>query len=421
MSDVNKAKKPSVPGTAVAEVDVSGERFLAAAARRQQILDTINETQHAKAALYQTRQDLFALGDEYGNLSTTAEKMKEATAREKKEWMKLKSSKLRKLFHPATHTAELKKEEDEYYEAYEWQLRAEAAAKEIGKQSAALGKKKDELLKQAELHREAQVQLLDLYEELFDGPTPNYPEEDKMEANCNALQEVLDSVQGKITHTYNVCEVLGPTRAALNAALKLARTSEDTMLSNIGGMTANLVGDMVKPEHARPASDGPPRLITYDATGGTLERIRRLLAAADQSMAAAQRLDPTVMAHVLPRIDPSNRARITGRVDCLLNAPLTDIIFYQEIAEAGEALETVARVVAEEADGWDARLEALRQERRPLEEELRRCREDLYELRTKLFDDATSPPPQYSMRRARDEEMGDEVFLQVSWQGRMVE
>ncbi len=203
-------------------------------------------------------------------------------------------------------------------------------------------------------------------------------------------------MQGKITHTYNVCEVLGPARRALNSALEAAQSSYDKTLSNIGNMTINLIGDIAKPDVMQPVSYGSVKKTEYNATGGTLEQIRRCLAQADQSMAAAQQLDPSVMSQILPQIDPEHKARHTGHIDRFLNAPLTDIIFYQEIDEAGEALATVARVVTEEVDRWDAKLEALREERTPIQERIKLCRDELYELRARLFEDATCPPPQYT-------------------------
>ncbi|KAJ3491481.1 hypothetical protein NLG97_g5587 [Lecanicillium saksenae] len=395
---MEKSTQVSAQYQSAPEIDTTRDPFLAAAERRLQLLDTIRATQHAKATLYQTRLDLLNIGDlkGIGNVFTRADKLKEAADREKEEWMKLKGRKLKKLFHRAEYDAQLKKEEDDYYEAYEWQLRAEAEADQVSAHMLELQKQKDILLKQVEEHREAQVQLLDLYEEIFDGPTPNYPEEDEMEAEFNALQEAFDTVQGQITHTYNVCEVLGPARGAVNGALKLANKSYDETLSNIGYMSLNLVGDMLRPDHTYSAMQQPPKITTHDAKGGTLERIRRCLAVADQSMAAAQRLEPSVMAHVLPQIDPENKARHTGRIERFINAPLTDLIFYQEIDDAGKALETVAKVVTEEVDRWDAKLESLREERTPIEEKLKLCRNDLHELRARLFDDATCPPPLYT-------------------------
>lgn len=173
-------------------------------------------------------------------------------------------------------------------------------------------------------------------------------------------------------------------------------------------MAINLAVDMSKPGVVQP---GTPEKKPYKATGGTLEQIRRCLAQADQSMAAAQRLDPSVMAHVLPQVDPENKARHSGRIDRFINAPLTDLIFYQEIDEAGQALETVARVVTEEVDRWDAKLESLREERTPIQEKLKLCREELYELRARLFDDATCPPPLYTGKGATDGAVEEEGEL----------
>ena len=221
--NMDKKTEKLAPNESVAEVDVSGDRFLAAAPRRQQILDTINATQHAKAALYQTRQDLLKIGDDQDSASEMAQKMKETAEREKKEWTKLKGSKLKKLFHSAEYAAELKKEEDEYYEAFEWQLRAEAAAQEVGKQIAALRKKKSSLLKQVEEHRQAQVQLADIYEEVFDGPTPNWPEEDEMEANLAALQEVRGATRCHVRHS-NIRRLVIPFKAKLRIHIMSVRS-----------------------------------------------------------------------------------------------------------------------------------------------------------------------------------------------------
>lgn len=169
--------------------------ILAAAGRRREILERVSATQHAKAALFQTRADLRTLYDKQSEASTLVKSTAEAAEREKKEWMSAKGSKLKKLFHRSQYDDEVKKEEDEYYEAYEWQLRAEASVAALSRQIDELTKKKDLLIKQVDEHRVAEVQLLDLYAEVFDGPTPSHPDEDKLEAEFNALQEVSNQMR----------------------------------------------------------------------------------------------------------------------------------------------------------------------------------------------------------------------------------
>lgn len=151
-------------------------------------------------------------------------------------------------------------------------------------------------------------------------------------------------------------------------------------------MTLNLVGDVLQPDSRLPlGGNARPLSKKYDAQGGTLEQIRVALANADKHMAAAQELDPSVMVHVLPQIDPENKAKRTGSLSRFLNAPLTDIIYYQEIDEAGAALEAIARVVAEELGGWERNLASLQEQRTPIEDKMRTCREELFELRAKGF------------------------------------
>lgn len=165
-------------------------QILAAADRRQHILDILTATEHASSALFQTREDLRLIYDKENEALTLSQSTKEAADREKKEWESLKGSKLKKLFHRVKYNEKLQKEEDEYYEAYEWQLRAEASARDLSKRGEELRQQKDLLIKQVEQHREAEALLQDLYAEVFDGPTPGHPDEDALEIKFHNLQAV---------------------------------------------------------------------------------------------------------------------------------------------------------------------------------------------------------------------------------------
>lgn len=191
-------------------------------------------------------------------------------------------------------------------------------------------------------------------------------------------------MQGKITHTSHVSDAVDSAGRSLAGAAKAAQDHFDDTLSNIGKMAVNLEGDILRADDWSSYNRRPSKKL--DAQGGTLELIRSGLAAADEKMAIAQKLDARVLELELPQIDPGNKAKRTGKLGDFLNAPLTDIIFYQQIDEAGEALETVAEIVAKESHKWKAELAALEMERVPLGEQMRECREELFQLRVKLFD-----------------------------------
>lgn len=168
----------------------SRHRIAAASAQRAQLLAVIAETSNAKAALYQTRADLRNLWDKQGQADTALRAAMEAAERHSKDVSNLRSSRLRKLFHKDTYDADLKREEEQSSEADEWAIRAEAAVKALRKLIEDMTDKKTLLIEQVDQHKDAELQLLDLYSAVFDGPSPGHPDEDRLEAECEATQHV---------------------------------------------------------------------------------------------------------------------------------------------------------------------------------------------------------------------------------------
>lgn len=143
-----------------------------------------------------------------------------------------------------------------------------------------------------------------------------------------------------------------------------------------------------------------------DHSGSTLDDIRGLLAYADQCMATAQQLDPVVLRQEIPQVDPSWHSRHSTRVGRFLNAPLTDLLFVGEVKDVGEALDVVSKAVCDEVDRWEAIVKSLELESTPLSELLHNKQEELFELRVKLFDDISLPPPGYDeMPKDKDQKL----------------
>ena len=100
-----------------------------------------------------------------------------------------------KLFHRRDkRQAQLQAEEDGYFEALSWTDKARLKQDLIEKELHDLKKQRDVLRAVHEQHTTALVALDDVYASVFDGPSPDMPEEDVLEAAVQSVKEVLFSL-----------------------------------------------------------------------------------------------------------------------------------------------------------------------------------------------------------------------------------
>ena len=164
-----------------------------APAKHRRLYEIILATQHVEPALVGINAEIEVLREKQKHAQQTLTHTTAAAEREKEGWVKAKESRFDKLFHRKEYTATVKKEEEEYEAAQDWQLRAQAAEKVISTHLEELTTRRNALWKEEKQRKDAKRELLMLYDEVFQGPTAKYPEEDRLEADCAALEKVCQT------------------------------------------------------------------------------------------------------------------------------------------------------------------------------------------------------------------------------------
>lgn len=167
-------------------IDLAGD----APEQHRKLHDVLRATQHVAAALVDVNAGIDDVRPKHKAAAKTLADTRAVADRERDEWVKAKGSRLDRLFRRDKYDAAVKKEGDEFDAAYEWQVRAQAAEEVLRAQLDALTDKRNALWKLEVKRKTAKRQLLLLYDEVFAGPTPAHPDEDRLEAECAALQAV---------------------------------------------------------------------------------------------------------------------------------------------------------------------------------------------------------------------------------------
>jgi len=159
------------------------EHIQSASQRNQDLLHGLASTDHAPSALSQQNKYIADLEAQLKSSSRICYKAHLSTAKERADHLKYEESTVRRFAHRMTGQTEkfeekVSKEEREYFEA----VRAQKAAED---QHALLLRNRDEALKAradvqgvAHRHNQLQTDLDALYNHIFQGATPEFPEED---------------------------------------------------------------------------------------------------------------------------------------------------------------------------------------------------------------------------------------------------
>ena len=183
-------------------------------------------------------------------------------------------------------------------------------------------------------------------------------------------------------------------RSSIFSAKDLISTATGSTIENSAGAAIKVmigIADIMLPKPYHPMPVKRRKRHTVNHTGGVTERVRKLLAHADECVFNARQLDPTVLIDAVPvyQIDESSRLDSASR---LFNAPLTDIICHRELEDATEAVDVLAGLLVEEDEKCQGRVEAAKAEKKPVKEQLNLANEELFELRTRLFKEELGKP-----------------------------
>ncbi|KAF2872822.1 hypothetical protein BDV95DRAFT_627699 [Massariosphaeria phaeospora] len=204
-----------------------------AASRNTTILASLHETESAPSQLAQQISYIEDLNQQLRTTEATVAKLKKDTESELKDHKKYSQSTLRRLAHKASgqtsrFAEKAAKEEREYFDAIQAQKSAEDQLAYMRHLKADAEVAKNQYQAQTFRHKALQRELDGLYESIFTGPTPGFPDEDEKEAACTTASQHCDSLHQalqKERHTLFLLRKIRSKIADAQQALHKAHSS----------------------------------------------------------------------------------------------------------------------------------------------------------------------------------------------------
>lgn len=194
-----------------------------AASQNASLLQGLHETDSAPSQLQQQDAYLRDLDHQIKNTTKRVTDLKRKTATELKDHEKYRDSNLRRFAHKATGRKEkfaekAAKEEKEYFDAMQAQKSAEDELAYIQHLKSEAQTQRENFSSAADRHTRLQSQLDALYNSIFAGHTPEFPDEDRHEDACTATSQQLQHLHQQSEHSKHILFLLGQTSTKLSEA-----------------------------------------------------------------------------------------------------------------------------------------------------------------------------------------------------------
>jgi len=199
-----------------------------AAARQRHLLDVLVETDSAPPALNQQKRYVADLENEMVQMSSRIKTLEIKRKKELKDHERYQNSVMKRFAYKVTgkgekFVAKAEKEEKEYFDAIHEEHVAKQMCESLIQTLAVARVQQAELESVAARHARTQQELDELYDSIFQGPSPGFPEEDEME---NRRDEAFHAYNDLRSHVESADQVVKILRAAQlkmrNASLQLA-------------------------------------------------------------------------------------------------------------------------------------------------------------------------------------------------------
>lgn len=194
-----------------------------AASQNAMLLQGLQETDSAPSQLQQQDAYIRDLEHQINSTSKRVADLKRKTASELKDHEKYRDSTLRRFAHKATGRKEkfaekAAKEEKEYFDAMQAQKSAEDELAYIQHLKSEAQTQRQNFSTAADRHARLQSQLDALYNSIFAGHTPEFPDEDRKEDACAAASQRLQHLHQQSEQSKHILFLLGQTSTKLSEA-----------------------------------------------------------------------------------------------------------------------------------------------------------------------------------------------------------
>lgn len=294
-----------------------------AASRNAELLHVLAQTDYAIPTMQQQDSYIGQVEHAVAVNNTELKKLAATRERELKDHESYSQSVTRRFLYKASgqkekFVAKAEKEEKEYFEALRAEHHAQQEAQSLATQLHEAQTRKSELQPDVARHQQAQNDLDSLYQSIFAGPTPSFPQEDQQE---RAVQAALSDYQQRERELRAEEQVLGLLDKASNAMANAQYHVNDAL------------------RYSRRDMFG----------GGTITDMMERSALSNAEVATAQLLQVMQQASsISPYVQPLPQIPIAqGSLmsDVLFDNIFTDMAFHEKISESAMSLQRAAGIL----------------------------------------------------------------------------
>ncbi|KXH68413.1 hypothetical protein CSAL01_00286 [Colletotrichum salicis] len=335
-----------------------------AAVRNRQLLAILADTDNAIPDLRQQRRLITDLDHQLKESDKTIRALDGRRKKELKDHEKFRDSVMRRFVHKAVGKRDkfderAAREEREYFDVLQEEHREKELNKNVKEQLSDAREASKALEVEARRHDEAQCELDSLYDSIFAGPTPSYPEEDTLEQLAEqALHEYHDT-RSKVEAEQHAIRLLTDAMKRMGDSLRhMDDALSHSRMDMFGGGTMT---DMME--------------------RSALQRAESAAQEARMLVMQAQRMTPYI--GDLPPIN-INHGNLMGEV--LFDNIFSDMAFHDEIKKSRMSIEKCAQVLSRYLHETRDRHMYLSREQKVRGERLESTRTALQKERERLFE-----------------------------------
>lgn len=311
-----------------------------AAPRNNELLKALSQNDYAKPALQQQNLYITDLEKEIKDLDKRIGDLETKRKAELKDHEKYRDSVMKRFAYKVGRKEEkfnvkAEKEEREYFEA----VQEEHKAKQLrANTNATLDKARDhksELEAAAARHTQAQMELDELYDSIFEGPSPEYPGEDSKENEANEALYRYQQLRSQAESQYQVLNILSSARGKMSTAKSsLEEALQHSRMDMFGG---GMMSDMME--------------------RSALSKAEVSLTEVKMLIAQAQRFSPEL--RQLPPVDIAQGNLVS---DVMFDNIFTDMQFHDKIKDSQTQLERASQHLKSQIQNAEQRYNETRHE-----------------------------------------------------------
>jgi chromosome segregation ATPase len=342
--------------------------ILSAAARNDDLIRILGETDYAPSALRQTTVYVKELQSQIAAEEKNVKVLGYKLQKEQSEHEAYRDSRMKRLAYKMSgqkekFAAKAEKEEREYHDALQAKFQAERKLETLKRSLDESQASKDEYEKVNARHESAQVELDALYDSIFSGSTPDFPQEDAAEGIVNQAQNVYNVISGKLNAETQVVKLLSDADKKMNIALQDMRDALSASRMDMWGGGS---------------------LLTHIAERDSLSRAQSQASNAEMLVDMARNTQPLIQPVRIEIAQPNFVSNV------LFDNIITDLVLHDQIKASKMDLERAHASILSQLQAAQERVKALKSEARRVDQDLQAARRHLRKTRQEAFERVTT-------------------------------